>query len=60
MHFLKNENQRFKRNSFRFDGFMLSLSKDKKLTWFMEIYIAKKVQKVHVKFKRENGQITIK
>ena len=36
-----------KRENWRSVGFMSSLSKDKKLTWFVEVFIAKKVWKVH-------------
>ena len=39
---------------------MSSFSKGMKLTRFVEIYIEKESAKVHVKVKRENGQITVK
>ena len=42
--------------------FKLLLSKDKQLTWFVEIYIEKEsaTSACKLKFKRENGQIRIK
>lgn len=47
------------KETWHFDGFVSSLSKDKKLTWLVVIFIENESAKSPCKFKLENGQITI-
>ena len=57
--FIWNKNNDIK-ETWRFDGFMSSLSRDEKLTWFVVIFIEKESAKRACKLKCENGQIIIK
>ena len=57
--FIWNKNNDTK-ETWRFDGFMSSLSRDEKLTWFVVIFIEKESAKRACKLKCENGQIIIK
>ena len=57
--FIWNNNNDIK-ETWRFDGFMSSLSRDEKLTWFVVIFIEKESAKRACKLKCESGQIIIK